>query len=59
MPTDRPVPRGVASVTVLLTNLYNVAQPLIRYKLGALGRSTQPESRRCRSKPTALFRSMT
>jgi phenylacetate-coenzyme A ligase PaaK-like adenylate-forming protein len=30
----RPVPRGHASHTVLLTNLANLVQPLIRYDLG-------------------------
>jgi phenylacetate-CoA ligase len=30
----RPVPEGVASATVLLTNLANRVQPLIRYDLG-------------------------
>jgi phenylacetate-CoA ligase len=30
----RPVPAGVASHTVLLTNLANLVQPLIRYDLG-------------------------
>jgi phenylacetate-coenzyme A ligase PaaK-like adenylate-forming protein len=30
----RPVPRGVASYSVLLTNLANRVQPLIRYDLG-------------------------
>jgi phenylacetate-CoA ligase len=30
----RPVPAGVASAKVLLTNLYNHLQPLIRYELG-------------------------
>ncbi len=31
---DRPVPAGVASHTVLVTNLANRVQPLIRYDLG-------------------------
>jgi len=30
----RPVPPGVASAKVLVTNLYNRLQPLIRYELG-------------------------
>ena len=30
----RPVPPGVASAKVLVTNLYNTLQPLIRYELG-------------------------
>ncbi len=30
---NRPVPPGVASTKVLLTNLYNLVQPLIRYEL--------------------------
>jgi phenylacetate-CoA ligase len=30
---NRPVPAGVPSARVLLTNLYNLAQPLIRYEL--------------------------
>jgi len=30
---NRPVPPGVASAKVLLTNLYNRTQPLIRYEL--------------------------
>jgi phenylacetate-CoA ligase len=29
----RPVPRGVPSTKVIVTNLYNVTQPLIRYEL--------------------------
>src|SRR6266511_183992 len=30
---NRPVPAGVPSAKVLMTNLYNLAQPLIRYEL--------------------------
>jgi phenylacetate-CoA ligase len=30
---NRPVPPGVASAKVLVTNLYNLTQPLIRYEL--------------------------
>jgi phenylacetate-coenzyme A ligase PaaK-like adenylate-forming protein len=29
----RPVPRGIPSTKVIVTNLYNVTQPLIRYEL--------------------------
>jgi phenylacetate-coenzyme A ligase PaaK-like adenylate-forming protein len=31
---NRPVPPGVASAKLLITNLYNRTQPLIRYELG-------------------------
>jgi len=31
---DRPVPPGTASAKILVTNLYNHVQPLIRYEMG-------------------------
>lgn len=41
----RPVPPGVASAKILVTNLYNTALPLIRYELGG-SFTRQPDSPR-------------
>ena len=63
----RPVPDGIASASVLLTNLANFIQPIIRYDLGdsvtmlpqpcSCGRARSPSSALASARPSRAARS--